>query len=474
LYSETRRSIPQILRSSSSSSSKNLSSQNKKETFFIQFRAVSYPTFSGAKMLNNSIIIGETFPAFAKYPKTRVSLHKQSTGPFAIMQASFAAKARQRVENNNINLKEEMSFLYTKYTNNTLFLNDSMTPNTKLVGAWLCYGRGRPSGAELAGLCTIKRHFPPSTKEWNNSVYAYNSKITILLSAIDKIVIKLIKSYFNAYFLSSPKIRKLSVLSKVYVSKPEIKHTNSKVIITIYKYGSSLNEEEKNKKIKINDWQNKHINNTTLIHNSRDVAFQDNNNNNNNNNNIYYLSDLISKFYNKKVIFRIIDLKYLHLNTSILVEYLSNQLTNRKKILRKYRFLLRQIKLPLYNKHKYNSIIYNNALKKLSLLNNISNLSVENLKQNQLVNKDLLTNLGLSSIKYKAVVGARFEIGGRLTRRNIASKSVFKFGQVGTLKNIDASYKEMPVVTLRGYHRPNLDYSSFPTKTRNGSFNVKG
>lgn len=43
-----------------------------------------------------------------------------------------------------------------------------------------------------------KRHNPASVREWNNSVYAYNSKRTMLLPAIDKIVIKLIKSYFNA------------------------------------------------------------------------------------------------------------------------------------------------------------------------------------------------------------------------------------------------------------------------------------
>lgn len=396
-----------------------------------------------------------------------------------------------------------------------------------LVGRRTLLGAPIEASAALSS-SRIKRHFPPATQEWNNSVYAYNSKRTILLSAIDKIVIKLIKSYFNAYFLGSSSMstkvstnkisRKLSVLNKVYVSKPEIKHTNSKVIITIYKYGSSI-KTNKNNKIKINDWQNKHINNTTLIHSTplwREGVRNNNLDNKNildNNNNIYYFSDLISKFYAPsqggaqasrplmcgvplpssyplgnqypesrsksrslpatQVVFRIIDLKYLHLNTSILVEYLSNKLTNRKKILRKYRFLLRKIKLPVYSKHNKN-ILYNNTLKELSLLNNISNLSVENLKKNKLVNKHLLTNMGLSSIKYKAVVGARFEIGGRLTRRNIASKSVFKFGQVGTLKNIDASYKGMPVVTLRGNHRPNLDFSSYKTRTRNGAFNVKG
>ena len=377
----------------------------------------------------------------------------------------------------NRDLKPQRSFLYNNYTKNNRFLAGGRLPIDRL----LSLGNAREF---YYGPPVIKKHFPTATKEWNNSVYAYNSKRTILLSIIDKIVKKLIKSYFNSYFLSSsPKIRELSVLNKVYVSKPEIKHTNSKVIITIYKYGSSINNKNQ---IKINDWQNQHINNTlsknltSLVRTplppvplpaAQPQAGQ--RSGREKDTNLYYFSDLISKFYGSRVELRIIDLKYLHLNTSILVEYLSNKLTSRKKVLKKYRLLLRKIKLPVYSKHKHD-LIGNKTLKELSLLNNISNLSVENLKKNKLVNKHLLTNMALSSIKYKAVVGARFEIGGRLTRRNIASKSVFKFGQVGTLKNIDASYKGLPVVTLRGNHRPNLDFSSFNTRTRNGAYNVKG
>lgn len=90
-------------------------------------------------------------------------------------------------------------------------------------------------------LIPIKKHSPVSTQEWDNSIYAYNKKNTILLPSIDKMVIKLIKSYFNSYLAAvrglnhSPELE-LSVYSKTYVSKPEIKHTNSKVIITIYRY----------------------------------------------------------------------------------------------------------------------------------------------------------------------------------------------------------------------------------------------
>jgi len=104
------------------------------------------------------------------------------------------------------------------------------------------------NGGGANKLIPVKKHFPVSTQEWDNSIYAYNVKNSILMPAIDKMVIKLIKSYFNAYMAGailfsytkkrlnrSPKLN-LSVLNKRYVSKPEIKHTNSKVIITIYKY----------------------------------------------------------------------------------------------------------------------------------------------------------------------------------------------------------------------------------------------
>ncbi|TGZ76135.1 hypothetical protein EX30DRAFT_292130, partial [Ascodesmis nigricans] len=79
----------------------------------------------------------------------------------------------------------------------------------------------------------------------------------------------------------------------------------------------------------------------------------------------------------------------------------------------------------------------------------------------------------LSLIKYKALIGARFEIGGRLTRRNVASMSVFKIGQKGTLKNIGSSYRGESVPILRGHVRPNLYYSSFNSTTSSGSFGVK-
>jgi hypothetical protein len=92
------------------------------------------------------------------------------------------------------------------------------------------------------------KHFPASTKEWYNSIYAYSSSYAKNLPSADKNLSKIIKSYFNLYFskriIKSKKIatrfRRLS-FKKVFVSKAEVKHTNDKVNITLYIY----NEEKR-------------------------------------------------------------------------------------------------------------------------------------------------------------------------------------------------------------------------------------
>jgi ribosomal VAR1-like protein len=89
------------------------------------------------------------------------------------------------------------------------------------------------------------RAFPTATKEWFNSVYAYNQNSIKNLSVADKTLSRLVKSYFNFYFnkkvLKSSKIatrfRRLS-LTKILISKAELKHTSSKVTVTLYTYNA--------------------------------------------------------------------------------------------------------------------------------------------------------------------------------------------------------------------------------------------
>lgn len=48
---------------------------------------------------------------------------------------------------------------------------------------------------------SISRHFPVATSEWHNSVYTYNPKSTISLLVIDQMIIKIITSYLNSFYL---------------------------------------------------------------------------------------------------------------------------------------------------------------------------------------------------------------------------------------------------------------------------------
>ena len=87
------------------------------------------------------------------------------------------------------------------------------------------------------------RHFSPANKEWKNSTYAYNKNSIRSLSILDKMAGKMIKGYFNLSnskkIARSKRMRTLirrSKTKRLFVSKPEIKQTSDKVMITVYTF----------------------------------------------------------------------------------------------------------------------------------------------------------------------------------------------------------------------------------------------
>jgi hypothetical protein len=92
------------------------------------------------------------------------------------------------------------------------------------------------------------RYFPPVVQEWYNSIYAYDNNYIKNIITANKNLSRLIKSYFNLCFSKkliadksiTTRFRRLAI-NKIFVSKAELKHTNSKVIITLYVY----NEERR-------------------------------------------------------------------------------------------------------------------------------------------------------------------------------------------------------------------------------------
>jgi hypothetical protein len=87
------------------------------------------------------------------------------------------------------------------------------------------------------------KYLPPVSKEWKNTIYAFNKGSAKNFPVYDRNIYSLINNYFNSFFYHKnidnifiTRSRKRASMNKVFVSKPEIKHTNSKAIITIYTY----------------------------------------------------------------------------------------------------------------------------------------------------------------------------------------------------------------------------------------------
>jgi hypothetical protein len=211
------------------------------------------------------------------------------------------------------------------------------------------------------------------------------------------------------------------------------------------------------------------------------------------------LSPLISKIYNKKVEFNIVNLKAIYLNSDIFTQAIALKLKNRNnRLLKVLRSFLYMVKLPKVNllKERFARIdiknIWVNRVKNLTvncLTINTKKDSINNLLTGLFTNSDFSkklqgsgVNKGKTSLldsvflflKNKSMAGVRLEAKGRLTRRFTASRSVFKVKWKGSLKNIDSSYRGLSSVMLRGHRKSNVEYSMVNSKTRNGAFGLKG
>ena len=166
---------------------------------------------------------------------------------------------------------------------------------------------------------------------------------------------------------------------------------------------------------------------------------------------LQFLIKYIEKVYNKNVEFNLVNLRRFYLNSDILSESITIKIRkNRRKLLKYLNTLKRKVKV----RNKKN-IFYQSILNKLN-------------------NKKYLEEVVLRNIKYKHVTGFRLETRGRLTRRYTASRSVSKLRYKGNLLNIDSSYRGLSSVLLKGNQKSNLQHTKLKSKTRIGSFGIKG
>jgi Mitochondrial ribosomal protein (VAR1) len=164
----------------------------------------------------------------------------------------------------------------------------------------------------------------------------------------------------------------------------------------------------------------------------------------------------LENLYNKNVEFNIVNLKRFYLNSDILSESIKLKITrNRKKMRNILNKLKNKVKIHKKNLFLGSKPAVENKLKKI--------------KDTKLLKKIIFNNL-----KYKRVTGFRLEARGRLGKRYTASRSVFKLKYKGNLLNLDSSYKGISSVILKGNLKSNIQYTKLKSKTRIGSFGLKG
>ena len=359
--------------------------------------------------------------------------------------------------------------------------------------------------------------YPFASKEWETSMYSYNTYYYKYLICCNAVLNNLVKIYYNMseyiekILFKSRRDNKIRYsANKLYTSRAELNHTNTNIFITLYIYNkpkSSIlqyimnvvtyiksKSKAKNRLVHFlkdnffiyKKWDVpsfKTVNNAvryslfdlkirylklynisiysiillkklfrlqeTHFDSTKDINFNLSKNNSLNlkSRNLGLIS-LIEKLYNKKVLFNLIELKSIHLNSDIFSSAVASKLRDRKnkavRILRKA--ILQMVKIP----DLHTLITFDD--------------NIEEMNKNNII----------KTIKQQIVSGVRFEASGRLTRRLTAMRAVFKYRYAGSLKNIRSSFNNKSSTMLRGYVKSNSQYTLINSKTRNGTFGLKG
>lgn len=381
------------------------------------------------------------------------------------------------------------------------------------------------------------RHYPPANQEWSNSIYAYNKNLIKSLPVTDNLVNKILESYFNLSLFHDKiknKSRRLRIrfrrytVNRIFLSRAEMKHTNNKVIITLYTYNRNLKYlyyrirnllsiiirkkiNKKWKKIRVYDYhvfyslprklklvEKKSLNLINKVQKEKRIIFK-----------ILHWNKSNFKNYKKQIYVNLIkkslkkEILYLHYNQMwLLHDYkiknrflLGLNSIIRKIYNKKVEFNLVNLKYLHLNSNMFSESIALKLRNRQNRLLKVLNKALKLVKlprfkkyfyyvndETKNINSDVLslaeTNIleknVLNSLKHKTISGVRLEATGRLTKRLTASRSVFKLKYKGSLKNIDSSYKNLSSVMLRGHVKSNIQYTKLISKTRNGAFGLKG
>nr|QCS26204.1 ribosomal protein S3 [Acanthothecis fontana] len=383
----------------------------------------------------------------------------------------------------------------------------------------------------------------PGNKEWFNSIYTFNKNSTKLLPVAENVVSNMIKSYF--YMLSNKieniKLRRINTTKKkklshkIWISRPEIKHTNSKLTITLYLYNRQFNyylakllkiikmmyplysakrfnTNTTKKWEKLQEFLNyqliKYIKYVKHIVNINNVKYKAENEYvllinliknmlykkivyiklkqiilfNKLKFNTLGIKEIIRKIYNKNVEINLISLKNFHLSSDILSQIITTKIRKRNNsALIVLKASLRQIKTPILNKRtiiredtkliELQNLLVNDLIK---MKINKDNNNVCLTKNIELLDNKKLQQSVLNNIGYKFINGITLKASGRITRKIKAERAIYKIRSIGTQKNVNSSFKGLSTVMVRGYKKSNIDKTLTGSKTQLGAFGLKG
>jgi Mitochondrial ribosomal protein (VAR1) len=371
--------------------------------------------------------------------------------------------------------------------------------------------------------------YPSSSKEWYNNIYCFNKSYLKSLISNYPVLNKLFRSYCN---MLPDKIKILYKrrrnnkirysANKIYLSRAELNHTNTKLFITLYTY---------NKQKSSSQWLIRKIITLILFHivfvpgRRKPIIIP------------YYKNRIFHLLKNNFFVFKKWNIAFFKPINNLARYFLVNL---RKRYLKPYnistysiRFLKKSIRLIIklfnttklinFNIYKFNNLkIKSENFSLISLIKKLYNKKVEiqlvelnsvhlnsdvfssavalklRDRQNKAVRvlrkaivkmvrtpdlhtlitfydnvKAMNKNNIINTIKQQIVSGVRFEASGRLTRRLTAMRSIFKYRYVGSLKNICSSFNNESSTMLRGYVKSNSQYNIINSKTRNGTFGLK-
>ena len=200
------------------------------------------------------------------------------------------------------------------------------------------------------------------------------------------------------------------------------------------------------------------------------------------------LLKLLETIYDKKVTLNFINIKYIYNSASIISEGIITKLKKRTNSpLRVLRSSLNMFKLPPINRLVLYDDMFNKKVKLQNVVlkelfffkNNTKKDTLDNFLNNRwtdrLTNNNHKFNLNkvIALLKSKFSSGVRFEMAGRLTRRNVAQRAIHKLVYKGNIKNTDSSQKGLSTTLLRGYAKSNVQFKQSKSKRRIGSFGLK-